>query len=659
MNDRLTQIQTLIDRANDAYYTDGSAIMEDARYDKLKIELKSLNPNDPLLTSVGAKISDRDGILQKKSHTITMGSQNKAMNETEFRAWFNNNILKSGLNSNVILHASYKMDGGSSSLEYKNGKLVTALTRGDGLVGLDITANVVKFNNVPLKCNAPNGNPFTGFVRGEVMLSTSDWKKVDPDCLSNPRNLGTGIMGRKDGTQSEFLNFYAFRVFDSDGDVYGDTEIELSQCLVKMGFEVAPYVKGNIDEVWNWYLKIQKERSSLPYWIDGIVIKVNDLEKQLSLGESSGCPKAQIAIKFEAEGGKTILRNVTIQVGSTGAIVPVANFDSVKIGGTNITNATLCNWDNIKTLGLAIGDEMFIVKAGDIIPRVMEVTKQGSNRITIPKPVCCPTCNGKVGHKNNISGEFSTTIYCMNPNCPSVVSGKIDKYLSSLDILGIGETVIQSLIKDIGIKTAADLYILHSKRNDIADVILSGKVRMGEKRADKIIEEIEKKRELTLSDFLGSLGIFGLGKRRVALIQESLVGEMDTLNDWFSNKLIDNAQKAGVPNIARRIHSEILEQKILILKFIENGVVITKPKPKQAIRNGAFVICITGALEMPKKHYQDLIEKSEHIYTDTFNKDVTYLVAADINSGSAKLKKATKQGTKVINESELIALLKK
>lgn len=658
MTNRLIEIQSLIDKANHAYHTDGDAIMEDARYDRLKEELKSLNPSDPRLSQVGASVN-RTNILQKKTHTIAMGSQGKALNEKEFRDWFTNNILKNGISKTASFHASYKMDGASISLEYKNGKLISGVTRGDGKVGLDITANALKFKNVPAYCKLPTtGEPYSGFVRGEVVLLNKDWKIVDPDVTSNPRNMASGIVGRKDGTESENLSFYSFRMFDNDGTPYGDSECDMSYFLTKMGFDVAPYIKGNIDEIWQWYLKIQLERPTLNFWIDGIVVKLDDIEKQLELGESSDCPYGQVAIKFESKSYSTVLREVTIQVGSTGAITPVATFDSVRIDGTDITNANLCNWNNIATLDVCIGDEIQVIKAGDIIPRIMEVSKKGKTRISIPEPKVCPCCEEKTGRKLNTDGEYGTSIYCLNLSCPAIVRGKIDKYLSSLDILGIGETVIESLVKDIGITTAAELYTLHTKRDRIADIVLSGKVRLGEKRTDKFLEEIDKKRELTLSDFLGSLGIFGLGKRRVALIQEALSGKMDTLDDWFSTTLTDYAQTAGVPNIASRIHADIIAQKSLILDFVKNGVIITKPKPKQAIRDGAYVICITGKLSKPKSYYEDLINTSENVYTDTFNKDVTHLVAEDVNSGSAKLKKATKQGTKVIGEDELLKLIK-
>jgi DNA ligase (NAD+) len=651
MSDRITEIQTLIDKADTAYYTEGKSVMEDARYDKLKAELKTLNPTDARLVSVGSTI--KDAILQKKKHTIPMGSLAKAMNEGEWQSWLSNNGF-----TYQMFNASLKMDGGSFSLEYNDGRLVSAISRGDGFVGEDVTANAINFKNVP-KIVKLNGKLFSGFVRGEVVLLNEDWEKVDLTQSSNPRNLAVGIARRKDGTQSEYLSFYSFRAFNLDGDTISDRETLMSESLEKMGFAVAPYISGDKNDVWKFYQDTANKRSKLNFWIDGIVVKIDSINEQLKLGESGGCPKGQIAIKFEAEGAESILRGVTLQVGHTGAIVPVANFDPVRIGGTTITNATLCNWDNIETLGVAIGDKISVIKAGDIIPRIMEVTERGKNRQTISVPKRCPVCNSEeIGYRTNVSGEASAVIYCMNSEkCPAQITGKIDKYLSSLDIQGVGTTLIESLVNDLGVKDPSDLYILSNKRNQMADLILSGKVRLGEKRADKFLAEIEKRRTITLSEFLGSLGIFGLGKRRVALIQEALVGKMDTLEDWFSNTLISNADEAGVKNMAQGIHDELVNQKDYIMKFIKNGLVISQPQPKQQLKAGSFIICITGALSSPKSKYQSLIENSGNGYTDTFSKSITHLVAADKNGSSNKLEKARKYGITIINEDDLLKLI--
>ena len=652
---RLKELQDLIDTANEAYYTDGNAIMEDVRYDKLKKELEKLNPSDSRLSTVGASI--RDTILQKRKHNIPMGSLSKCLNEGEFNSWITNNLIKNGINKSELFHASLKMDGGSIGLEYENGKLILAISRGDGFYGEDITANALKFKNLP-KYPKHNGVSFTGYVRGEAVLEEADWKIVDPEKLSNPRNQVVGLSRRKDGSLSEYVSFYSFRAFDVDGTPIGDTEEEMSKSMQRMGFDVAPYFVGSKDEVWKWYNKMATERTTLNFWIDGCVLKLNNIETQLSLGESGGCPKGQCAIKFDAEGEITTLLSVNINVGNTGAITPVGNFTPVRIGGTTVSCANLCNWDNIKQLGICIGDKISVIKAGDIIPRIMEVTEQGKKRINIEMPTKCPCCSGKVGNKTNVGGGDSTTIYCLNDECPAIIRGKIDRYLSSLDILGIGESVIDALVKNKYVKNPSDLYTLHAKEDKLADMVLGDKVKFGEKRTIKLIEEIEKKRELTISEFIGSLGIFGLGKRRVALIQDAMNGKMDTLDSWLDNTLIDNAQKAGVPNLAENINKELMSMKQYIQSFLNNGLKIINPQPKQVAKKGAFEICITGKLSAPKKVFQDKIEANGHVYVDSMTSNTTHLVAADINSGSSKLVKAAKKGIKVISEEDLLNLIK-
>ncbi len=646
---RLSELRCLIDQADDAYHTHGSAPVEDALYDAWKVELARLNPSDPRLKRVGARIQET--MLQKREHTIPMGSLSKATNLGEFQKWVK------GIGANKRLHASYKMDGGSFSFEFRNGGLVGAISRGDGLVGEDITANALKFCGLPAQCRIGDA-PFTGFARGEVILTTEDWsEQVDPDALSNPRNCCVGIARRKNGRQCELLQVFAFRVFDSDGHPLRATETEQTQLMRQMGFNCAPDLTGTPEEVWQWYLKIQSERPTLPYWIDGIVVKLDNISEQLALGETDQRPKGQVALKFEAEGAVSCIREVVISVGHTGAIVPTASFDPVQLGGTTVTNATLCNWDNIRQLNIGIGDKVRVIKAGDIIPRIMEVVEKTKDSGSIPEPKCCPSCSGEVKRRSNVSGDESTVLYCFNADCPAKLAGKIDRFLSSLDILGVGENLIQALITDLGVKDAADLYTLRARRDQLASLKLNGGVRLGEKRADKFLAEIEKRRRLTVSHFLGSLGIFGLGKRRVALIQQAVPAEFDTLADWLSDKLIRLAEPAGVPNTGRRLQEDLQAQKPLIQKFLDAGVEIIAAEGATAKRAGALRFCITGSLSQPKSHFEKLIRAKGHDYTDTFSKDVTHLVAADPNSGSNKLQKARKMNILVISEKELLALL--
>jgi DNA ligase (NAD+) len=314
---RLSELRRLIDAADDAYYTHGNATVEDALYDAWKNELAPHDPGDPRLTRVGARI--QEALLQKREHTIPMGSLSKATNLGEFQKW-----VKGIGATDKRLHASYKMDGGSFSFELRNGRLVSAISRGDGLVGEDITANALKFRGLPAQCRIGD-TPFTGFMRGEVILTTEDWsEQVDPDVLSNPRNCCFGIARRKNGRQCELLQVFAFRVFDSDGHPLRATETEQTQLMREMGFNCTPAFTGTPEEVWQWYLKTQAARAALPYWIDGIVVKLDDIAEQLALGETDQRPKGQVALKFEAEGAVSCIRGVTISVGHTGAIVLTA-----------------------------------------------------------------------------------------------------------------------------------------------------------------------------------------------------------------------------------------------------------------------------------------------------------------------------------------------
>ena len=653
MDDLTKCLCDLIDKADYAYYIKGTTNVEDALYDQWKVRLAQLDPTNPRLASVGAKVSETH--LQKRAHSIPMGSQTKALNKQEFDQWYHS-LKLSG--SNDLFHASYKMDGGSFSFEYKAGRLVAAISRGDGLTGEDITINALKFQGLPTNCKL-DGIPFTGFVRGEVVLQLEDWVQVDPEKLSNPRNCAVGIARRKNGEQSEMLTVYAFGIYNESGKHLSKSETLQIAKLQALGFNTVPTFTGDIAQVWAFFQETGKKRSTLSYWIDGVVIKLDDITQQIQQGQTDNRPKGQTAIKFEAEGAVTTLRMIEVSVGSTGSIVPVGYFDPVQIGGTTISCATLCNWDNIKELNLGLNDEIYVIKAGDIIPRIMEVRKKAVPSVPIAVPSFCPMCMQRTGKKANVSGEESTTLYCLNPNCKSKVTGYIERYLSSLNILGIGEALINSLVKDLGVKDIADLYTLHLQPEALANLTLGDKVRFGEKRADKVLAAIDATRQLTLSQFLGSLGIFGLGKRRVTLIQDAVPGELDTIEDWLSGKLVQLATQASIPNIAQRIHNELQQNEQLIIKILANGVTIIKTdKPSKTQANpNAYTICITGSLSKPKSYYWDAISKAGHISTDDFNKNVTHLVAADPNGTSSKLKKARTMNIPILSELELNQLL--
>ena len=654
----LKVLQQKIDAADAQYYSTGQSLLDDAVYDSLKAELQKVNPTDIRLTRVGTDV--RSSIFEKRKHSIAMGSLDKAMNETEFEQWLDNTI---GSRSEELF-ASFKADGGSYSFEYHNGKLIYAVSRGDGTEGEDITANALKFRDLPKFASYKN-KPYTGFVRGEVILDNDSWETVDPEMLTNPRNMGVGIASRKDGAQCELLRVLIFRVYDKDGELLGKTEEEHQDIIKSMGFKPIEHTKGNYKDIWKFYEETNKKRASIPYWIDGIVVKVNDLDKQAQLGDTTHHPKGQIALKFPAEKKTSVLRNVRLQVGHTGAICPVGEFDPIKLGGATVSNATLHNWDYINSLDVAVGDTIEVIKAGDIIPKIISAPIKAANRVLIKEPSVCPICGHTAVRKKNINQSSSTAIYCFNTDCSSKQIGKITKFVDSLNILGAGDVVIESLLKEKYIEDAADLFSLKLHANSLPDLLLSGKTRFGEKRVEQLLEEIESKREIDLATFLGALGIAGLGKRRVEQVQEAAPNEFNLLEDWISDKLVDKAYEVGMPNIAYRIHTDIMSMRNYIGKFIKNGLIIKAPfkissHQKRLTFNGKFVdsVCITGKLEKERSYYENLIRKAGIEYHTSVKSTTTHLCVSDISApDTTKTKKAREKGTNIIGEKELLTIL--
>jgi len=646
----LLELQKKIDKAAYAYYTIGVAIVDDSVYDGWIDELKKLNPNDIRLKRVGFDVGGT--ILSKVKHEIPMGSQDKAVDRVEFDNWIKNNLLKSGVSKNEKFIASHKMDGMSISLTFKNDKLVDAVSRGDGIIGERLFQNALLFKGIPKSTN----HNFSGFVRGEIVLNVDDWDKVDSNKSSNPRNL-TSLARRKSGEDSEHLTFYAFKLYDINGNPIGNTEEEAFKKLKELGFNVVEHFVGTLDEVWEWYEKTAIIRPKINYWLDGIICCANSIELQSKLGDSNNRPKSSIAIKFKAEKATSKLLAVKVQVGASGQICPVATIAPCQIGGATIESPTLHNYDEIERLDLYINDEIEIIKCNDIIPNISQVLKPAKNRIKIITPTHCPICNGKLEKRSNVNGDDSVNIYCVNSDCDAQIVGKVEKFVKSTDIQGIGTSVIEALLKNKLIESAADLYLLKNKENELADLILDKGTRFGEKRAVKLIEEIEKKRKLPLNEFLGSLGITSLGKRRVAIVIESLKGKMDSLTNWLDGvTLIKYANESSLPNVASNINDELIKKKDYILRFIKNGLSISA-STKSTLKDGALIFVLSGTFPEKKEYYHKLIEQSGNGYSDTFSKSIDYLVVADPNSQSSKTIKAKKNGIKIIDQNELLKML--
>ncbi|MGB4333666.1 MAG: hypothetical protein WBJ41_02325 [Chromatiaceae bacterium] len=656
---RLDELRNLILKAKHAYYYSGAPIMSDAEYDALEDQLRLLAPEDPVLALVGAPVSG-EAMLTKARHALPMGSQSKVNAEEEFRQWH----LKAG---GGALHASLKADGASAAAYYREGRLVQSISRGDGTLGEDITANALRFQGLPAWAGTPEGG-FTGAVRFEVILTLEHWSRVDPQRRKNPRNAGNGIMGRKHGHQSDLLTSYAFDLDETRAGqpVRFATEGDKAQRLAALGFNLIPQqrcAEGNAAVA--YYQQVARSRDQVPFWIDGIVLKVDDLATQQALGVTAGRPKGQIAWKFDSAGAETVLEQVLVSGGHTGALIPVAQLRPVTLGGTTVSSATLGNFDEITRLDLALGDKVWVIKANDIIPKIIRVTDRPPERQPIPVPSACPFCGGAVGRKVTTGGEAGAILGCRNRACPQKSIGKIARWIKSLDILGIGDAVLNALVERFAIEDAGDLYRLRDQAEAMAELIINPEkeLRLGAKRTASILAAIDATRTLTLSQFLGSLGGEALGKRRVELMIKAAGGDLDRLDDWRGGRLRDPelAERAGVPNLGGPIQDALAALAPVIDKLLAHGVEILPPAEDLHAApetNGRRTLCISGRLPSGQKKadYQEALAAQGIDLVDSVTQGLDWLVLADPHSASAKAVKARKLGVRVIGEEALMGL---
>lgn len=650
--------QILREKHNYYYYSDSRPVIPDAEYDALEDQLRILSPNDPVLAMVGAPVP-LDSMLAKASHAMPMGSQSKINSEDEFRAWYSKNSVGS-------IHASHKGDGGSAALYFQSGRLIQTIGRGDGFEGEDITANSMRFKGLSPFVDSQSGG-FTGSVRFEGILTVQDWGLADPAKRTNPRNFGNGIMRRKNGLQSEFITAYAFDIEETvNGElVQWKTEAQKTERLAELGFNVIDHqILETADAVVQYFKNVASARSDLGIWIDGVILKINDIPKQRALGFTDGKPKGQLAWKFDSAGAESVLEAVVLSGGHTGGIFPTAKFRPVQIGGTTVTSALLANFDEIARLDIAVGDSIWVVKANDIIPKIIRVTHRPGTRQPILTPTCCPFCGGAVGRRINVDEMEGVIIECLNGECPKKSIGKINRWITSLGILGIGDVVLRSMIERFDMGDAGDLYTLRDRADDLPDLLTNVEkgLRLGVKRSTSILDGIDETRSLTLSQFLGSLGLAHLGKRQVAIMIKAADGALDSLDDWRAGKLRDSvfAAAVGVPKIGAPIQDAIDAMGPVIEKLLNAGVMVKPIGQNEVAVNSVPLktICITGTLPSGRKkaYYKEPLRAIGFELVDEVAKGLDYLVA-EPGLVSGKSTKAIKLGISIISEVQLADLL--
>ena len=516
---RIERLRELINHHNRLYYQENSPEISDFEYDALARELQELEAEyseEGLSASPAERVgSDLTGKFPEFFHAVPMLSIDNTYNFNEITEFFAR-LKKSAGEEAAETVCEHKIDGVSMSLVYEEGVLKHAVTRGNGEKGEDVLANVLTISSVPKKISLPGRSE----VRGEVYLSLSDFRRINSlreekgeEPFANPRNLASGTLKLLDPSlvKKRHLSFYAYGKGEIDAQI-PSTQREFLSFLAELGFPVNPHIslcRGE-KEVWEYCSRWQKERSSLDYIIDGIVIKVNRFDLQEALGATMKAPRWVIAYKFPAEQARTRIRDIVVQVGRTGILTPVAEMDPVFLAGTTVRRATLHNMDEIRRKDIRVGDLVIVEKGGDIIPKVSAVVKEvrSGDETAFSMPSVCPVCKSPV---EQLPGEVAWR--CVNIACPAQVRGRLENFVSKagLDMDNIGPRLLEVLVESGMVRHFSDLFHL-----DYA--VLARMEGMGEKSADNIRASVEKSRRVPLDAFLTALGIPFVGKKGARLL---------------------------------------------------------------------------------------------------------------------------------------------
>ncbi len=627
---RIVELEDILRRASLIYYGGGNSDLDDQQFDRLRDELEACDPDNAFLSEVGAPA---DSALTKVKHSMPMGSLKKISpgdGPAEFATWLATVSKKA---KDLEMAISWKLDGISIELIFKDGKFVQAITRGDGDTGEDVTHTIRNAQGFPRTISTKSKIS----VRCEALLFTRAWKDHFPD-KANPRNAASGLVRRTDAKGSEHITCIAFDVMIEDGLAF-ETEHARIIWLKDRGFEVAATERAPADRVEQIVASIESARDRLPFAIDGAVVKLNNVEEQEKLGEHDGRPYWARAWKFAAMGAHTTLLDVEWAVGTQGTINPVAKVAPVQVGGVTIQNVTLHNMDEIERLGVQIGDEVEVIRAGDVIPKIIRVVTAGKKRTKIAIDAC-PACGSKV-HRDG------PKLLCTNAsNCSGSQFKRIQKWVKKRNIMFLGESNLKALWDAGLVKKIADLYLMPQD-----DMVAAG---LGKRMSEKILAEIEKSRDCSLADFIGSLSLDMLGRAEAA----NLVAQgVDTLGEW---EFLSETKIVAFPGYqhtkARRISEAVADNWDLIIDIAsELNITSGKPKVKDGKLSGESV-CFTGTMTNKRG---DLERQAEDAggQVRSVSKGLTYLVIADPKSMSSKAIKARKLGVSLISEDDFLEMI--
>src|ERR1700691_4056807 len=647
------------------YYVVDNPEISDAEFDKLMRELKDLEAEHPDLITEDSPTQrgggkPREGFV-KVPHSSPMLSLDNTYNEEELRDWERRVHELSG-RSDVDYVCELKLDGMSLALIYENGKLVRGITRGDGSIGEDVTLNVRTVRSVPLSIPKEKlkkaGIPANFEVRGELLMPLASFKKMNEErqakglsLFANPRNATAGTVRQLESrvTAERRLDYFSYMLL-VDGRSYFDRHSKTLDALEAAKFKVnqARKLVHSMDEVWAFIQEWEGKRESLPYEIDGIVVKVDRMALQDELGFTGKAPRWAIAYKYAARAGITKLEDIRVQVGRTGKLTPVAMLAPVLIGGTTVRNATLHNMDEIERLGVKIGDWVQVERGGDVIPKVAKVIDdkdhpRGTREFEMPEK--CPVCGTTV-----VRTEGEVDYRCVNANCPAKLRETILHFASRgiMNIDGMGEALVNQLTERGLVKNVADIYKL--TKSDLLSL-----ERMGEKSAQNILDEIEGSKKLPLERVIYGLGVRMVGERTAQFLTEHF-GSMEALEAATVEEL-QNVNEVG-PRIAESIVEffSIAANRKLIERLRESGLTLTGEKKQRGTKLAGKTFVLTGTLaHFTRDEAKKMIEDAGGKVTGSVSKKTDYVIAG-ADAGS-KLDKAKDFGVKVVDEKEMEKIL--
>lgn len=631
---RINELVSLIKKYQTSYYN-GEGEISDAEFDALWDELKNLDPENEILKKIGTD----SGNFAKLRHVMPMGSQEKAANPEQFLGWASKHVYDE-------YFVEFKLDGASLELQYEHGKLVHAVTRGDGTIGDDITVNAKKMNGVAAALFDLAGNliDYSGGIRGEVIM-THDVHKEKFSDKANCRNAANGLMKRKDGEGCEYLKLIVYDAFSPSGNQPFNDEESKINWLKSCGFNTVPLkICKSPQEVIEYRSHVMDIRNQLEYDIDGLVIK----ERQINFQDASRArPDRQIAFKFSLEEAVTILRSVDWSVNG-GTYTPVAIFDEVELNGTKVQRASLANPDTMKALGVKIGCKVVVVKRGEIIPKIESVIHEDALcESPVVFPDKCECCGSKLI-------DNGSRLYCPNKKCSKRILHQLLKWVQVTDIRDLGETLVTQLFEKGKVQSISDLYKLSAE--DLTPFFLNEESLAAEKKslgAEKVAASIQNHRKMSLAVFVAGFDIEGIGETSV---EKLVAAGFNTLNALLNMTVEQASAVYGFAEILAKTAVDGLNENALEMRFLaENFVEIVQDSAGKLVGKS---FCFTGELHSMKRNDAEaLVKANGGTCKSSVTKDLSYLVTNDVSSGSSKNQKAVKFGIPVINEEQFFKML--